>query len=228
MDNLLDTKSDQTKEILDDNKSDNELNRGINTDKNYKVTPNEDFEDATDTSGTDKDKTGVDKKEVVIAGSLSGVFTNALLAVLNKTDGVNEYQLVENKDNLKEVAKKDEKKGSLSKESQSQDMSQLATVQYLTNDKNYYKALDDESIDPDYYYNYIGKNTDINNSEDVIKTINRILNGYNKKYLDNNQVVLENNGPLTKHVIDLESWLESLSIPVKIVTREKIITNLKY
>lgn len=165
----------------------------------------------------------VGKLEVKIEGSLSSVYTKALMEVLNKQTGVNEYQL-DNADAPVEQADKKPKKDkkNVSKESQQEINSVDGAANIITNDSGYYKKLDDESIDPSYYYSYIGKNTDINDSESVINTINRIINGYNKKYKENNTVVLERDGEISKSVVMLEGYLNGIGISIHFVSPSDI------
>ena len=223
MDHLFDA-TDDTREELENtiNKDNNAMNRGIEKSNGNETPKDKDYENGNEPSNnTNK----VNKLEVKLNGSLSEIYTNALQEVLNKQTGLNEYQVMNEKE-IKDKAKNEVKKGNIGKESQQQSVDMIAANQYLSNDPNYYKSLDDESVDPDYYYNYIGKNTDINNSEDVINAINRIISGYNKKYSENNAVVLENNNIINKHIINLECLLEGLDIKLHIVNKEKILPTI--
>jgi hypothetical protein len=160
----------------------------------------------------------INKMQINIDGSLSQVYTQALQAILNKKNGVNEFQLdaVQNGADPKDSkgSKKDSKAAT---ESQQQSVDTIIENSVLTNDSAYYKSLDDESVDPDYYYSYIGKNSDINNSEAVVNTINRIINGYNSKYISNNSVMLENNAPISKHIVLLSQYLDTKGIQLRFV-----------
>ena len=163
----------------------------------------------------------ISKLEVKIEGSLSSIYTKALMDILNKQTGVNEYQLDQDElptNNTDKETKTKKEKKNVSKESQQESDSVSSAASIITNDLNYYKKLDDESIDPSYFYSYIGKNTDINDSESVINTINRIVNGYNKKYKENNLVVLENNGIKTKSIVMLEAYLNQINLSIHFVT----------
>ncbi len=219
MDHLFND-TNKTREELENtiNKNNNDMNRGIEEDPADKPGKEKDYKTGNEPTNAE---TNVAKLEVKLTGTLSEVYTKALQDVLNKQNGLNEYQ-IENDKVLKEKTKNIVKKGNIGKESQQQSEGILAS-QYLTNNPAYYNSLDDESIDPDYYYGYIGKNTDINNSEDVINTINRIINGYNKKYKNNNTVVLENNGIINKHIITLETMLVGFDINLNIVDSNKIL-----
>ncbi len=193
--------------------NDNKANSGVNVDNAGKEIS---YKDGTEPTN---EVSKVGKLEVKIEGSLSSVYTKALMDVLNKQTGVNEYQLDKVDTPTEPTDKKLKKdKKNVSKESQQEISSVNGAASIITNDSGYYKKLDDESIDPSYFYSYIGKNTDINDSESVINTINRIINGYNKKYKENNTVILERDGDISKSVVMLESYLNGIGISIHFVS----------
>ena len=193
-----DSKDDSTDTNKDTKKDDSGVSRKKNKDK----------DEVTNT----QDKTDLKKVEnidIKVQGSLSEVYTSALQKVLNKENGINEYQLEE-----EDYNKTKDKK--ISKESQSQIVTDIGGSDILGVEDNEFKIDDDESKDPDYYYAYIGKNTDIENSDDVIKAIRSIIDKYNNSKKDNNIVLMKDDNSATESLDTFKVLLSNIGLEMRV------------